>query len=73
MIVPNKFTPLDKSILGKLSYLMLENIDEISLTELLKMNLSKFTDVGEFILALDTLFVLGKIEISENGIIKYVS
>lgn len=73
MIVPNKFTPLDKSILGKLSNLILENIDEISLSELLKMKLSKFTDVGEFILALDTLFVLGKIEISENGIIKYVS
>jgi hypothetical protein len=50
-----------------------ENTDEISLNELLKMKLSNFTDVGEFILALDTLFVLGKIEISDNGIIRYVS
>lgn len=72
MIVPNKFTPLDASILGKLSHLFIEEINEISLRELLDMRLRKFTDVGEFVLALDVLFILGKIEMNEKGIITYV-
>ena len=72
MIAPNKFTHLDKSILGKLSHLIVEEVDEISLPELLDMKLRKFTDVGEFILALDTLFILGRIEMDDEGVIKYV-
>lgn len=73
MITPNKFTPLDKSILGKISNLIIEDVDEILLSELLDLRLRKFTDVGEFILALDALFVLGRIQLDENGMITYVS
>ncbi|TDF41987.1 hypothetical protein EYS14_03875 [Alteromonadaceae bacterium M269] len=72
MIVPNKFTPLDKSILGKLSHIIVEGVDEISLPELLDMRLRKFIDIGEFVLALDVLFVIGRVEMDEKGIIKYV-
>lgn len=71
MITPNKFTPLDKSILGKLSNLIIEDTEEIALSELLDLRLRKFTDIGEFILALDTLFILGRIEMDKNGMITY--
>lgn len=73
MITPNKFTSLDGTILGKLSHLMLEDVEEISLSELRDLRLRKFTDIGEFILALDALFILGRIEMNEQGIIRYVS
>lgn len=71
MITPNKFTPLDKSILGKISHLIIEDAGEISLSDLLNLRLRKFTDIGEFILALDMLFVLGRIEMDNKGNINY--
>lgn len=74
MIIPNKITRLDRSIIGKAGYLILEGIDEIPLQKLMKERLRKFSDIGEFILALDTLYVLGKIELDEDeGMVKYVS
>lgn len=73
MIVPSKVTSLDQSILGKLSHLIVEDANEISITELLELRLKMFSDIGEFILALDTLFVLGRIEMDgERGVLKYV-
>jgi len=74
MITPNKFIPLDKSIIGKMSHLIIDDIDEISITELVNLKIRKFTDIGEFILALDTLYALGKIELDEDRkIVRYVS
>jgi len=74
MITPNKFLPLDKSIIGKMSCLLIEGVNEIPVTELMHLKIKKFSDVGEFILALDTLHALGKIELDENRkVIKYVS
>jgi len=38
------------------------------------MKLSRFDDVSELLLALDVLYVLGKIDLDENeGLIKYVN
>ena len=74
MITPNKMIPLDKSILGKLSNLLLDDIDEVKVSELLELRLRKFSDIGEFVLALDVLFALGRIEIDEKrGVLRYVS
>ena len=74
MSFPNKFTSFDKSILAKISMLILEGADSISLPELIKMRLDKFEDISEFMLALDILYVLGKIELDESkGMIKYVN
>jgi hypothetical protein len=74
MITPNKFLPLDKSIIGKMSCLILDDIDEILVTELMHMKVKKFSDVGEFILALDALHALGKVELDEDRrVIRYVS
>lgn len=74
MSFPNKFTSFDKSILAKISMLILEEADSIILSELIKMRLDKFEDISEFMLALDVLYVLGKIELDESqGMIKYVN
>lgn len=74
MIYPNKFTPLGKSMVGKMSHLMMEKGTEISLTQLMENTARYFIDVGEFILALDTLFALGKIELDEvSEVVRYVS
>lgn len=74
MSFPNKFTRFDKSILAKISMLILEEVDSISLSELIEMRLGKFEDISEFMLALDVLYVLGKVELEESeGMIKYVN
>ena len=74
MSFPSKFTNFDKSILAKISMLMLDDVETISLSELIRIRLDKFEDISEFMLALDVLFVLKKIELDEgNGVIKYVN
>lgn len=73
MITPNKMISLDQSILGKLSHLILDDVDEITVSELFDLRARKFSDVGEFVLALDVLFALGRIEIDDNqGVLRYV-
>ena len=74
MAFPNKFTTFDKSILAKISMLIIDEADSISLAELIELRLQKFEDISEFMLALDVLYVLGKIELDESqGIINYVN
>jgi hypothetical protein len=74
MSFPSKFTSFDRSILAKISMLILDDVESISLSELLEARLDKFEDVSEFMLALDVLFVLEKIELEEGkGMIKYVN
>ena len=74
MSFPSKFTKFDSSILAKISMLILDDIETISLSELIRVRLDKFEDISEFMLALDVLFVLKKIELDDNkGLIKYVS
>jgi len=74
MSFPNKFTSFDKSILAKISMLIMDEEESIRLTELIEMRLEKFEDISEFMLALDILYVLGKIELDETqGMINYVN
>ena len=73
MSFPSKFTNFDSSILAKISMLMLDDVEFISLSELIRVRLDKFEDISELMLALDVLFVLKKIELDDNkGLIKYV-
>lgn len=73
MIVPSKVTSLDDSIIGKMSFLIIDGEDEISIKDLLDLRLKNFSDIGEFILSLDALYVLGKIDIEEGrGMVRYV-
>ena len=74
MSFPSKFTNFDRSILAKISILMLDDVETISLAELISTRLDKFEDISEFMLALDVLFILEKIELEEDkGVIKYVN
>ncbi|WP_454061984.1 ABC-three component system middle component 7 [Candidatus Nitrospira salsa] len=74
MIMPDKFSSLDESTLGKVSHLLLDDVIEITVSDLMKMKVGKFVDVGEFILALDVLFVLGKIELDiDKKVVRYVA
>lgn len=74
MSFPSKFTSFDRSILAKISILMLDDVETIPLSDLINIRLDKFEDIGEFMLALDVLFVLGKIELEKDkGVIKYVN
>ncbi len=66
MSFPSKFTRFDQSILAKINLLILEDIEDIALSELVKRRLSKFADISEFVLALDVLYALGKIELDES-------
>lgn len=67
MIVPNKVISYDVSLLSKLPAI-LDVIKEqpISPVDLYMRLQGKFSDINHFLLALDVLFVLGKIEF-ENG------
>ena len=74
MILPNKFSNLDNSILAKIHLLILDDVFEISVSELMQKRMKKFNDIGEFIEALNVLYALGKIELdSEKKVIRYVS
>jgi len=74
MSFPSKFTSFDSSILAKISILILDDVESISLSELIRVRLDKFEDISEFMLALDVLFVLKKIDLDDNkGLIKYVN
>lgn len=71
MITPNKTIPFKESIVFKMTYILDEEFDETSVINLYKNTKRKFIGMDEFIFALDTLFVLGRIDIdSENGKIK---
>lgn len=74
MILPNKLIPFKESILAKIVYLLnvliLNNESVESLFEKTRQN---FEDINQFILALDVLFVLEKIEFDEElKVIRYV-
>ncbi|AQR93406.1 ABC-three component system middle component 7 [Clostridium saccharoperbutylacetonicum] len=74
MIIPNKITSLEESVLGKVTNI-LECIfeEEKSITELYMNIGNKFEDINEFIWAIDILYVLEAIELTyDKKVIKYV-
>ncbi len=73
MICPDKFTSIDSSIIGKATNLLMDVGTQITVEKLRAGTSKHFPDVAEFILALDTLFALGKIEFdTTTGMITYV-
>ncbi|WP_408015367.1 ABC-three component system middle component 7 [Ruegeria haliotis] len=73
MICPDKFTSIDNSIIGKSSRLLMDVGTKTTVGQLRTETAKQFPDVAEFILALDTLFALRKIDFDEStGIITYV-
>jgi hypothetical protein len=71
MITPNKTISFKDSIVFKMTYILDEKFEEISLVELYKNTKKKFLGLDEFIYALDTLYVLGEIDMDlELGKVK---
>ena len=68
MIVPNKFTSLDQSLIAKLPMLLAGLETDRSVLELYESNQHGFEDVGEFLIALDALYVLGRVELDSDSV-----
>lgn len=72
MIVPNKAVPYEASLLSKLPILLqIISKEQIPVIDLYHRVQSEFENVSQFLLTLDTLFVLGKIDFID-GELKYV-
>ena len=72
MIVPSKFTEIDKSSMVKCISILDNLTVPISVSELLDRTRKTFDTVEDFILALDVLWILDKIDIDFNsGIISH--
>lgn len=66
MFVPTKFTSLDESVLGKSPTLLQAFDSPISAHRLYKLVERQFEDAGEFLFALDVLYVLGAIRLNAS-------
>ena len=66
MITPNKTTPFKESITYKMTYILDENFEQLALIDIYKNTKNKFDDIAEFILAIDVLYILDKIDIDKN-------
>lgn len=70
MIVPNKAIPYETSLLSKLPMLLrILGEERLSPAILYYKVQNEFIDINQFLLAIDTLFVLEKVVI-ENGELK---
>ncbi|MGC5328186.1 ABC-three component system middle component 7 [Brevibacillus sp. SYSU BS000544] len=74
LILPNKLFPFKESILAKIVYLLnVLIVNNESVESLFEKTRQNFEDINQFILALDVLFVLEKIEFDEElKVIRYV-
>lgn len=66
MITPNKAISYDASLFPKLPIILCRLNTPTTPVELYRDLHSNFADVSQFLLAIDTLFVLGRVTI-ENG------
>lgn len=66
MIVPNKAISYDESLMSKLPFILNLLNEPISPKLLYKKTNCQFEDISQYLLTLDTLFILGKIEF-QNG------
>lgn len=66
MITPGKFIPYGQSVLSKLGWLLAELDKPMSIADLRRATKRHFADPSEFIYAMDTLYVLGVIDIDES-------
>lgn len=72
MITPNKFIPFQQSVLAKLYVVMEHRPGPISVKDLFDRVHNRFESLDQFILTLDVLFLLGRIDINfKSGIVTY--
>ena len=74
MLLPNKITPFKESILAKFPILLKEiKMDDISVMELFKKVKPEINSIADYLEALDCLFAIKKIELTEQTeILHYV-
>lgn len=73
MITPNKVLTLDESVLSRLSTILRAGPTPIRLSSLYQNVSGSFESIDMFILALDVLYILKKIDIDLiTGIVTYV-
>lgn len=70
-MLPSKVVPLADSVLLKLPEILDKlNVSVIGVSELYQLVKNTFCDVNEFIFALDVLFALNAINVTESGEVK---
>lgn len=73
MIFPDKLVSFQDSIIAKSVYILKElQNNELFVSDLFIATKEYFEDVSEFLLALDTLYLLGKINLNDKSqVIQY--
>ncbi|WP_330607336.1 ABC-three component system middle component 7 [Anaerotignum lactatifermentans] len=73
MIFPDKLVSFQDSIIAKSVYILKElQNNELVVSDLFIATKEYFEDVSEFLLALDTLYLLGKINLNDKSqVIQY--
>lgn len=63
MIVPNKVIPISESAMGKAAELLRLGPGKYDLSSLYEAQSHKFESIDQFLLALDVLYVLGRVDV----------
>lgn len=72
MLVPSKFTRLEESTIFKMKCILENKNQSESVSDIYSRTKGIFYDASEFLNALDVLYVLGLVNISENSsVIEY--
>jgi len=73
MITPNKVVSIEKSALGLVGIILDQGPDPLELVNLYQIVSKHFESIDQFLLAIDLLYVLGRIDINfQTRIIYYV-
>jgi len=73
MITPNKAVTYSESLMSRFPIILRElKKNSISVSDLYSVVNNRFTTASEFLLVLDCLFILGRIELSD-GVLRYVN
>lgn len=72
MITPNKVITLEDSALGLVSVILREGSAPINVMSLYHNVSDSFESIDQFLLALDVLYILGRVEVNfETGMVYY--
>jgi hypothetical protein len=73
VITPNKAITLDQSTMSRLAVILRVGSDPIDVVSLFHSVDSQFESIDQFLVTLDTLFVLGKVQVDfRTRILSYV-
>lgn len=73
MITPNKVIPLDQSAIGLMDIVLSEGNDATTLGDLFRKVGRQFESIDQFLLTVDSLYVLRKIDLDpKEGVVRFV-